>query len=493
MRAAVYTRVSSAEQRDEGLSLDLQRHRCEERARADGALTVEVFEDGGISGAKADNRPALQELLARLAEFDAVYVLKLDRLARSIIDTDTVLKACLAAPVRLVSLAENIDLSTAMGRFFVFVVALFAQMELERIQERVRDSVIERRRQGRRFGRPPLGYKPNPEKGKPMIVDPERLPVVREIFRRYAAGDSVSEVTRWLNREGIPSSWGTRWRMQQTTNVLRNPNYVGLMPVDGETVPAQHQAVLDADLWRTVQERMDDNAKVAPATRARTLSAVFRCGLCGGPMKRQKGGADGLHTSFGCMRRGELPPEQRHPPTWITEKKAVALCWKAVSYLISEEAIAEAQSRMLTQDSDAARTALLRERQQLADDVAYNLAAARAGAIDVALLAHENAPLNARLEEVDSLLAEHLRARQKLEGLHTITAAEVLEAVQSGDIEGQRRFLMKFFQRVEVHKGFLRFVPTVPEVPVFDVAIPRFYAPTRGGKCGELEFTLLTS
>ena len=498
MRTAIYTRVSSEEQAKEGLSLDLQRHRCEERARADGAETVEVFEDGGISGGKADNRPELQKLLKRLDEFDALYIFKLDRLARSVRDTEDILKACQAADVRLVSLAENIDLGTAMGRFFVFMVALFAQMELERITERVRDSVAERRRQGRRFGRPPVGYKPNPankgkDKGKPMVVDQAAVPLVREIFARYLGGASVSQITHWLNRTQKPIGWGKIWRAQATTNILRNPAYIGMMLVDGEIVPAQHEAIIDPEVWRAAQERMRDNAIIAPAARSRSLSPVFRCGLCGGPMKRQHNGPAEEQRAFGCMRRAELPKEQRHPAIWVSEAKALGLAWQAVSYLISDEAIAEAQARQAKDDDDSGRRALLLERQKLEDDIGYNLAAARAGAIDVALLARENAPLNARLEEVVHTLSKQQETRQKLAQLQTVTAEEVLATVQSGDVETQRRFLLRFFQRVEVHQGFLRFVPTVPEVPAFDVPVPKYYAPKRGGKLAVIEFRILTS
>ncbi|MEN6546405.1 MAG: recombinase family protein, partial [Armatimonadia bacterium] len=311
-------------------------------------------------------------------------------------------------------------------------------------------------------------------------------------FTRYVAGETIASLTHWLNATRGPIAWGTRWRAQATMNLLRNPAYIGCMMVDGEIVPAQHKPIVDPDLWRQAQERLRENAIIAPAARARSLSPIFRCGLCGGPMKTCHNGPGEEQRAFGCTRRAELPKEERHPATWVSTPKALALVWQSIGYLISEDAIAEAQARQAKDDDDAGRTALLQERQKLEDDIAYNLAAARAGAIDVALLARENAPLNARLEEVGHTLSKQQETRQKLAQLQTVTTAEVLAAVQSGDIETQRRFILRFFQRVEVHQGFLRFVPTVPEVPVFDVEVPKYYAPKRGGKLAEVEFRILS-
>lgn len=493
MRAAVYSRVSTAEQRDEGLSLDLQRHQCEEQARRDGAVSVEFFEDGGISGAKADNRPALQELLKSLEDFDSVYVYKLDRLARSVRDAANIMHTCEKAAVRLVCLSENFDLNTIMGRAMASMAAVFAELELATIRQRVRAAVAERRRQGRRLGRPPFGYKSSAIKGEPMEPDPNDAPLLQELFRRYAAGEPAWQLTHWLNEVRGPVGWGKQWYAQTVILVLSNPAYIGKMRSKGEVLPAQHEPLIDDDLWRQVRDRLGENALIAPNARAHSLSPVFRCGLCGGPMKRQHNGPGEGQRAFGCTRRAELPRAERHPAVWVSDPKAVALAWKAVGYLISEDAIAEAHSRMMTADSNAERVALLRERQKLDDAIAYNLAAARAGAIDIALLARENAPLNARRAEVDRLLAEEQKAIESIQGLCKVTSEELLETVQLADIERQRRFLLRFFKYIEVHKGFLRFVPTIPDVKPFDVAIPKYYAPKRGGRFAEVDFCILTS
>lgn len=490
MRAAIYCRVSTTKQGRDGISLEMQREQCLAAAERDGHPTVEVFEETQ-SGTKADNRKVLQELLRRLADFDAVYCAKLDRMARSAGDFDRIVKRFLAAGVRLVFLQENFDLGTAQGRAFAGMVAVFAQLEAEMIRERTLEAFAQLRKHGRRLGGIPFGYMAGETKEAPMLPDPEQAPIVREVFTRYAAGESITSLMQWMNANGVKGQRGGKWYMFTVTNMLANPAYMGYRRTAREGVlPGSHEPLITAEVWRKAQERLKENAFVRPASRNRSLTPVYRCGVCGGRVRRQYAGKG--NPQLACAARSHLPPEQRHPPVYQGEAKIVALTWRAVEYFIGAEAIAEGYRRHQAKATEGERQRLQERRDKLQQDLAYNLAAARAGAISVSLLAQENAPLNAELEDLDRTLAELDAGSVRLTELQAVTPEQVVAMMQEQDTETQRRFLLRFFERVELHKGRLRFVPTIAEIEPFDVAVPPLYQPNRGGKNGTVAFRLLT-
>ncbi|MEI6500158.1 MAG: recombinase family protein [Armatimonadota bacterium] len=491
MRAAVYTRVSTTEQRDEGISLQMQRRRCEERATAEG-YAVEFFEDGGFTVSNV-KRPALQEMLARLSEFDGLYIWKMDRLSRSWKDTADLMRAFASAKVRLVSVSENMDISTAMGEAMAAMAAVFANLFLGILRENIIAALDEKAREGKHHGGSQLfGYRrpkdPATRKAIRLEPDPVEAPILQELFRRYGAGDSLSQLTQWLN--DTPETKHRNWKATSVNKVLRCRTYLGEIVWRDEVIPGVHEAILDRDLWQTVQDRLDENSRIHPSARKHSLSTLFRCGVCGSAMSIV--GSKG-HRGYRCMDRLQLPSDKRHESTFIVDAKAEGLAWKAVAYFIDEEAIMEGYRRRGGTEATAARKALLERRGELEKAMAYNLAAARAGAIDVALLARENAPLQAALQKVDQGLTEALRVEEAITKLQAITPPEFVAAMQSTDLEVQRRFLMRFFQRIEVHLGFLRFVPTVPDVPPFEVETPDTYDLTANGRTTDFAFRLLTT
>jgi len=161
MRAVGYVRVSTDEQVDEGFSLAAQRKQvtayCEAR---DWSLGL-VYADEGISGKEIKNRPALQLMLAaaRAHEFDVVVVSKLDRLSRTTTQLLALVHECFTGNgVRLVSVGEGIDPTTAAGMFVMTILAGLAQMEREQIGERTRMGMAEAKAQGKHIGKVPYGW-----------------------------------------------------------------------------------------------------------------------------------------------------------------------------------------------------------------------------------------------------------------------------------------------------------------------------------------------
>lgn len=228
-RAAAYLRVSTDEQKESGLGIEVQRSRCINTALGKGWPEPVVYPDEGISGTKdASKRPALQRLLtdAREGKVDAVIILSLDRLGRKtrlVLDLVEELTAC---GVVLVSCKESLDTQTATGKFVLSLFASLAQLERDLIAERTKAALGEKRKQdGEAGGRLPYGYL-RTDAG--LLVDAEAARTVRYIFGCKRRGDSMRAIAEKLNQQNIPSPRGGRWFHTTIREILDNRSaYVG--------------------------------------------------------------------------------------------------------------------------------------------------------------------------------------------------------------------------------------------------------------------------
>jgi len=195
VRCAIYTRKSSEEALDQEFnSLQVQREACEafiNSQRHEGWVCLPAcYDDGGFSGATMD-RPALQRLLGDITagRVDTVVVYKIDRLTRSLADFAKIVEILDARGASFVSVTQQFNTTTSMGRLTLNVLLSFAQFEREVIGERIRDKIAASKRKGMWMGGvPPLGYRV--EDRKLLVIDSE-AETVRSIFRRYADLGSV--------------------------------------------------------------------------------------------------------------------------------------------------------------------------------------------------------------------------------------------------------------------------------------------------------------
>lgn len=288
-------------------------------------LHCEPFIDDGVSAIKlaARDRPGFRELEQRLAEVDLVVIHKVDRLARNARDFHTTVAFLQDRGVRLVSVADSIDLTTPQGRAFASILATMAELEAEYIRERYTSArhyaISQQRLVG---GAVPYGWRRelNPNgSGYVLGRDPERAPVLREMADRALRGESLSSIRRWLDQEAIPPPGKVRegqpsgrWTYNTLERLLRNPRLAGLTPYQpGRTrhQPADDQAVLRDSLGRPVinpasvivtldeRERLLDllNHKPGPQARPRStkrqtspfLAQAVHCGHCNRFMTRK--------------------------------------------------------------------------------------------------------------------------------------------------------------------------------------------------------------
>jgi DNA invertase Pin-like site-specific DNA recombinase len=274
LRCAVYTRKSSEEGLEQEFnSLHAQREACEAYIRSQRhegwTCLAQHYDDGGLSGATMD-RPALQQLLADIqaGKVDAVVTYKVDRLTRSLADFAKIVEVFDAKGVSFVSVTQQFNTTTSMGRLTLNVLLSFAQFEREVTGERIRDKIAASKKKGMWMGgMPPLGYKANDHK---LIVIDSEAETVRHIFRRYAALGSVRLLQQELEAHGIrgkrwTSTAGRRWGGKPIVRgalyrMLQNRIYRGEIVHKDQHYPGEHMPIVDEGLWDEVQTKLAANA-----------------------------------------------------------------------------------------------------------------------------------------------------------------------------------------------------------------------------------------
>src|SRR5467141_3331605 len=274
VRCAIYTRKSSEEGLEQEFnSLQAQREACEafiESQRQEGWVCLRAaYDDGGFSGATMD-RPALQRLLADLTagRVDTIVVYKIDRLTRSLADFAKIVEILDARGASFVSVTQQFNTTTSMGRLTLNVLLSFAQFEREVIGERIRDKIAASKKKGMWMGGvPPLGYRA--QAGKLIIVESE-AETVRFIFRRHAELGSVRLLKDELDARSIHSKLrtsasgrlrgGKPFARGALYLMLQNRIYRGEIVHKELSYPGEHAPIIDQELWDTVQARLAGNA-----------------------------------------------------------------------------------------------------------------------------------------------------------------------------------------------------------------------------------------
>ncbi len=272
VRCAIYTRVSTEHGLDQEFnSLDAQYDAAsayiKSQAHAGWVLIRSRYDDGGYSGGSTD-RPDLQRLLddIRARKIDVIVVYKVDRLTRSLADFAKLVELFDGHGVSFVSVTQQFNTTTSMGRLTLNVLLSFAQFEREVTSERIRDKIAASKRKGLWVGGPlPLGYVM--KDGKIAVVEDE-AERVRLIFRRYLELSGVNALVRDFRDKDIRTK--IRLRATGATHggipfergslfyLLRNRFYIGEVKYKGEILPGEQPAIMDRQLFDAVQQKLTD-------------------------------------------------------------------------------------------------------------------------------------------------------------------------------------------------------------------------------------------
>lgn len=327
-KAALYIRVSTNHQIDKD-SLPLQRKDLITYSEVIlGISDYEIFEDAGYSG-KNIERPAYQDMMRRCreGEFSHILVWKIDRISRNLLDFASMYTELKKLGIVFVSKNEQFDTSAAIGEAMLKIILVFAELERNMTSERVSAVMVDRAKKGLWNGANiPYGYNWNKEAKFPVVNEEEAI-IVRQIFEKYAALQSLRKVVSWLLSQNIPTKRGGRWQTRTLQQMLNNPFYIGTLRYNyknaarGKTKPQEewivkennHQGIVDKELFdicQTVLTRninfTDKDRKIKHVFHVNIFAGIMRCNCCGKTLKAQIGKArnSGIQfASYHCLAR----------------------------------------------------------------------------------------------------------------------------------------------------------------------------------------------
>lgn len=291
-KVALYVRVSTTSQLEEGYSIEEQKAKLESYCDIKDWHIYKVYTDGGFSGSTTE-RPALEQLIkdAQSKLFDTVLVYKLDRLSRSQKDTLYLIEDIfLKNNIEFVSLLENFDTSTPFGRAVIGLLSVFAQLEREQIKERMQLGKLGRAKAGKSmmWAKTSYGYNYNKDTGTMTVNEYEAL-AVKEIFTSYLAGMSITKLRDKINEE-YPKQ--PAWSYRTIRGILANPVYCGLNQYKGQTFQGTHKPIISLVDFEQTQRELAKRQQTAkelsnprPFQAKYMLSGLAQCGYCHAPLK----------------------------------------------------------------------------------------------------------------------------------------------------------------------------------------------------------------
>src|SRR3984893_13142936 len=288
-RCAIYTRKSSEEGLEQEFnSLQAQSEACEAyicSQRHEGWVLARTrYDDGGFSGGNME-RPALQQLLADIqgGRIDIIVVYKVDRLTRSLADFARLVEIFDVQDVSFVSVTQQFNTTSSMGRLTLNVLLSFAQFEREVTGERIRAKIAASKRKGIWMGGlVPLGYE---VRDRQLVINETEAGTVRHIFTRYSELGSVRLLKDELDQNGVRSkvrvskdgveSGGQAFSRGALYTLLRNPIYVGEIRHKGVCHSGQHAPLVNRAMWDNVAKLLVEHSTGSGARNSGTKSCIL--------------------------------------------------------------------------------------------------------------------------------------------------------------------------------------------------------------------------
>ncbi len=275
----MYARVSTEAQWEEGYSVDAQKQLLDAYCISRGIEKRKFYIDGGYSGANTD-RPMLKKLIAEIkaGNVSQVIVYKLDRFSRSQKDTLYLIEdVLLPNDTAFVSMNENMDTSTPIGRAMLGIMSAFAQLERETIRERTRLGMLERVKSGLWMGggRVPFGYDYDKEKG--ILVPNSDAQTVRDIYSLYLDGYSTRKIALMT---------GLKYE-RLAIQILKRKSNTGSIIYKGTEYENCHEPIVSKETYEAAMKQMELRARSGGGAKC-LLAGLIYCGVCGAKMRYQK-------------------------------------------------------------------------------------------------------------------------------------------------------------------------------------------------------------
>ena len=459
-RAALYIRVSTRRQDQEGYSIPLQKERLIAYCKAKGWVVAGIFVDPGHSGSSLD-RPGITALTEGIeaGKYDVVLVYKLDRLSRSQKDTLFLIEDIfMDNGVDFVSMQESFDTSSIYGRAMVGVLSVFAQMERETITERTLLGRAGRAEDGlwHGGGTDPIGY--DYIDGE-LVVNEEEAQQVRDVYQLYADGYSVTEITRRM--EGRTTKHGDWSHTGTVGNVLDNPLYAGIIHFDGVKGPGKHVAIVAPEVDRKVKARRERLRRAEAAGDSNyLLTGMMFCASCGAryfPNRRPNG-----KVVYSCHSRAKKNKKMVKDPNCksphIPVEELDAMVEAEVLYLAEDPSrVDELIKKRAAGDGGSKVAAGISEEVQKLD--------AEIGRL-MDLLQHDQlATVEDIADRISQVHAERMKLvpslREIVPGQYDVEAAKMLlRDIRFGwsrlDMRGRRSFLLQLIDGIHINAEDIR-------------------------------------
>lgn len=309
--AAVYIRVSTEDQAREGFSLGEQKEKLLQLCAFKEYEVFKIYEDAGISAKDMEHRPAFQEMLQDMRDGKINYIVayKLDRITRSVRDLEELILELEKYNCYLVCDRDDVNTSTANGRFFVRMLTVLSQLEIEIVSERTKFGLNGAIKSGHLPGPAPLGYKK--DGNKKTIIDETTKPIIERIFKMYLEGKSFQQISNIFNEEKI--LYPKKWKDTTIQKIIDNKIYMGdyeqykRIAKKENKEPVIYMNVVEPIIARAMWEECQGQKEVNQRTYTRDRVYLFfqkiKCPICGRIMKcKGSGGKKRKYMYYNCEK-----------------------------------------------------------------------------------------------------------------------------------------------------------------------------------------------
>lgn len=310
-RVAIYARVSTTEQADEGYSIDEQIRVLKEYCELHEYMVYDDYVDRGISGKNIQGRPAVQRLLqdAEQKKFDVVLVWKMNRLARKMVDLMNIVELLNSKNIAFRSYTEKYETETPTGKLQFQMMAAIAEYERNNIAENVKMGMLARAKEGRWNGGQVLGYDvvevPNESKKRRntyLVINEKEANIVRYIFHMYTSGHGYKSIANCINKKGYRTKKGKTFSLNAIKTIVTNPVYAGYIRYNVRRdwnekrrnninpnpviVKGEHEPILSEKIWQVAQNVYESRSHKPNRVHDGEfpLTGIMRCPVCGAGM-----------------------------------------------------------------------------------------------------------------------------------------------------------------------------------------------------------------
>jgi site-specific DNA recombinase len=332
-RCFAYVRVSTVRQEQHGVSLDAQREAIERYAQRSGIKIIEWFTESQTAAKRGRKEFDRMLQLLRRSKAEGVVIHKIDRSARNLRDWADFAEL-VDSGISIHLAAEALDLTSRGGRLSADIQAVVAADFIRNLREETRKGFYGRLKQGLFPMRAPIGYLDNGG-GQLKTIDPQKGPLVREMFDRYATGRyTLAMIVDVMRAAGLTNSFGNPLGKNAVAGMLRNPFYAGLITLrtTGEVFEGAHEALIPKSRFDEVQDALTGRSRPKEHRHEFAFRRLITCGLCGRVLiaERQKG-----HAYYRCHARG-------CPTTCVREEEIErAVADQLARITLTEEELAE--------------------------------------------------------------------------------------------------------------------------------------------------------